>query len=79
MIQTFKDLHKIAIQDQQMNLEVQDSELPKDTNLNTEINTQFDDKVNENILPEADTITANNQNINDNNKDKDIQNSKDID
>ena len=62
-----------------MNLEVQDSELPKDTNLNTEINTQFDDKVNENILPEADTITANNQNINDNNKDKDIQNSKDID
>ena len=62
-----------------MNLEVQDSELPKDTNLNTEINTQFDDKVNENILPEADTITSNNQNINDNNKDKDIQNSKDID
>ena len=58
---------------------VQDSELPKNNNLNTEINTHCDDKENKNTLPEdsnkTDTITANDQNINDNNKDTDIQNS----
>ena len=44
---------------------VRDSELPKNNNLNTETNTHFD------------TISANDQNINDNNKegDTDIQNS----
>ena len=58
---------------------VQDSELPKNDNLNTKTNTNLDGKKNENKLPEdsnkTDMITANDRNINDNNKDTYIQNS----
>ena len=61
---------------------VQDTEFPKNTNLNTETNTHFDNKENEHIQPEdsnkTDTITANDQNINDYNKDTDIQNNNEI-
>ena len=52
---------------------VQDSELPEKINLNIETNTYFDDKENK-----TDANTANDQNINDNNKDTDIQNSNEI-
>ena len=58
---------------------VQDSELPKINNLNTETNTNLDGKENGNIQPEdsnkTDAITVNDQNINANNKDTDIQHS----
>ena len=58
---------------------VQSNELPKNNNLNTETNTNLDGKENDNILPgdsnKTYTITANDQNINVNNKDTDIQNS----
>ena len=61
MIKIFKDLHNTrSIDESEM---VQNSELPKYNNLNTETNTHFD------------TISANDQNINDDNKDTDIQNS----
>ena len=61
---------------------VQDTELPENANLNIETNTHFDNKENELIPPEdinkTDTITSNDQNINDNKKDTDIQNSNEI-